>query len=74
MKHSEKISIPMPDLPPEIAYLLTDWVSRVVHEIDMYYGDQVRSYVELSDREEMEAEQEIYNLRECDVPQIEIIF
>lgn len=64
MKSDSNIVIPMPDLSPEAAFALTDWMSRIAHEVDMYYGDHIRSYMERCDREAAEIEEEIQRLRE----------
>ena len=45
------IDIPMPALSPEAAYALSAWIACIAHEVDLYYGDEIRSYLAQQDQE-----------------------
>lgn len=75
MKRHGNIVIPMPDLSPEAACAFADWIATVAHKVGMYYGDLIRSDMEMREREAAEIEEEIGRLREADdEPQDEIPF
>ncbi len=40
----QNISIKMPMLSPEAAYALSEWLFELAQEVDLYYGDEIRSY------------------------------
>ncbi len=67
MKHHDSIYIPMPALSPEAAYVLADWLDAITHEIDLYYGDQFRSYLAFCGQEKGGIEREIRRLQEKDI-------
>lgn len=74
MKRDNKIVIPMPDLSPEAACALADWISIIAHEVDVHSGDLIRSHLEARDREEAEIEAEINRMRQDDEYQEEFAF
>lgn len=53
MTHNSKISISMPDLSPEAAYVLTEWLEILTHEVNLYYADLIRSYMASCEQEEI---------------------
>jgi hypothetical protein len=71
MTRNENISIPVPDLSPEAACALADRIETLAHEVDLYYGDQIRSYLQTLDRKQLDIEQEIDCLRNESVEQQE---
>ena len=40
----QNISIKMPMLSPEAAYALSEWLFELAQEVDLYYGDEIRSH------------------------------
>ena len=47
----EEIKIPVPNLTPKEAYVLSNWLFALAHEIDHYYGDEIRSHMHRLDDE-----------------------
>jgi hypothetical protein len=74
MIHNEKISITMPDLSPEAAYALADWIATIAHEVDLHYGDHIRSYLNSRDWGQAEIDEEINYLQIVDEHQEELPF
>jgi len=64
MTPERHIRITMPDLSPEAAYALSDWIAEIAHEVDLYYGDQIRSYLARCDEEMAALEREIEQQRQ----------
>ena len=41
--HNEKLKITLPALSPEQAVDLVDWLLETVHQLELFYADEIRS-------------------------------
>jgi len=48
----QDVRFKMPMLSPAAAYALSSWLFNLAHEIDLYYGDEIRSYQRWRDDEQ----------------------
>ena len=42
-RHNEKLKITLPALSPEQAVDLADWLLETVHQLELFYADEIRS-------------------------------
>lgn len=42
----EEIKISVPMLSPKEAYTLSNWLSALAHEFDLYYSDEIYSHMQ----------------------------
>lgn len=66
MNQTPHICIPMPDLSPQAAYELSNWLATIAHEVDFYYASHIRTFMAERDREMTEIETEIERQRQAD--------
>jgi len=47
MKKKRKITLRLPDLSPEAAYVVSGLVEDLAHKVDLYYADEIRSLLQM---------------------------
>ena len=63
MKTKHPITLYLPDLPPEAAYALSGLMEDLIHQVDLYYADEIRTLIQMRDCEAEEVDEIEQGLR-----------